>query len=167
MGEYKYMFDEELITWSIDGGGTFFFRPKHKFSITNVSGYLRAKPNKFNYRFLHSVLHHQHSFLDFDYQIKAHPSVIRELYKIPIVPLSEQESLAEAFENAEIIVEQGQNLITALKKQKRGLMQQLLTASCACWRRYNKMSNPQFRTDELAVNKLPLCCYWQKWVGNL
>ena len=128
MGEYgKYMFDEELITWSIDGGGTFFFRPKHKFSITNVSGYLRAKPNKFNYRFLHSVLHHQHSFLDFDYQIKAHPSVIRELYKIPIVPLSEQESLAEAFENAEIAVEQGQNLITALKKQKRGLMQQLLT----------------------------------------
>ena len=37
MGRYgKFMFDEELLSWSVDGGGTFFYRPKHKFSITNV-----------------------------------------------------------------------------------------------------------------------------------
>ena len=29
MGKYgKYMFDEEMITWSVDGGGNFFYRPK-------------------------------------------------------------------------------------------------------------------------------------------
>ena len=40
MGEFgrygDYMFDEELITWSVDGGGRFFYRPKHRFSVTNV-----------------------------------------------------------------------------------------------------------------------------------
>ena len=40
-GEYgKYMFDKELITWSVDGGGQLFYRPKHKFSVTNVAGSL-------------------------------------------------------------------------------------------------------------------------------
>ena len=46
-GEYgAYMFNEEMITWSIDGGGRLFYRPKHKFSVTNVGGTLRVlKPD--------------------------------------------------------------------------------------------------------------------------
>src|SRR5262249_326004 len=43
-GEYgKFLFDEELITWSVDGGGRLFHRPKHKFSVTNVGGVLRIR----------------------------------------------------------------------------------------------------------------------------
>ena len=43
-GQYgKYLFDEEMITWSVDGGGRFFYRPMHKFSVTNVSGWLRIQ----------------------------------------------------------------------------------------------------------------------------
>src|SRR5262249_45279429 len=34
-----FMFDEELITWSVDGGGHFFYRPKHRFSVTNDCGF--------------------------------------------------------------------------------------------------------------------------------
>jgi hypothetical protein len=42
-GRYgKFMFDEELVTWSVDGGGKFFYRPKSRYSITNVSGFLRV-----------------------------------------------------------------------------------------------------------------------------
>jgi type I restriction enzyme S subunit len=37
-----YMFDEELITWSVDGGGHFFHRLKHRFSVTNVCGFMRV-----------------------------------------------------------------------------------------------------------------------------
>ena len=37
-GRYgKYMFDDERITWSIDGGGRFFFRHANKYSVTNIS----------------------------------------------------------------------------------------------------------------------------------
>ena len=53
-GEFgDYDFDEELITWSVDGGGYFFYRPKHKFSVTNVSGILKINNTKaLDYKFL-------------------------------------------------------------------------------------------------------------------
>jgi len=44
----KYMFDEELITWSVDGGGYFFYRPKHKFSVTNVVGIFKVEYQRFD-----------------------------------------------------------------------------------------------------------------------
>ena len=77
----SYMFDEELVTWSIDGGGNFFYRPKHKFNVTNVCGYL--KTTYYNYRFLAECLMWQHAKQKFDYQSKAHPSVISTIYKLP------------------------------------------------------------------------------------
>ena len=57
-GEYgEFMFDEELITWSVDGGGKLFYREKHKFSITNVTGFLRIKKLEIiNYRYLYYCL---------------------------------------------------------------------------------------------------------------
>ena len=53
-GRYgKFMFDEELVTWSIDGGGKFFYRPKARYSVTNVCGYIRNNiPESINTKFL-------------------------------------------------------------------------------------------------------------------
>ena len=90
-----YMFDEEMITWSIDGGGHLFYRPRHKFSVTNVSGYMKLDVSVLDYRFVHAALAIQHSKFTFNYQTKAHPSVIRNLYHIPLPPLPEQKKIAE------------------------------------------------------------------------
>ncbi len=104
-GEYgQYMFDEELITWSVDGGGRLFHRPKHKFSVTNVGGVLRVRDSaRIDYKFLFYVLTLRHSEIKFDWVKKAHPSVIRKLYlNIPVPALSEQRRIVaildEAFE---------------------------------------------------------------------
>jgi len=94
-GQYgKFMFDEELISWSVDGGGRFFYRPKHKFSVTNVSGWLRINsPQKINAKYLYRVLDTEWQEKSFDYVAKAHPSVIREMYKIPLPPFEIQEQI--------------------------------------------------------------------------
>ncbi|MGH8397969.1 MAG: restriction endonuclease subunit S [Gammaproteobacteria bacterium] len=92
-GEYgRYLFDEELITWSVDGGGRLFHRPKHKFSVTNVGGVLRILNRSIlDYRYLFYALTLRHSEIAFDWVKKAHPSVIRKLYtNISIPPLTEQ-----------------------------------------------------------------------------
>ena len=110
-GKYNdYMFDEELITWSVDGGGHLFYRPRHKFSVTNVSGYMKLDTSVLDYRFVHSVLSLQHSKLTFDYQTKAHPSVIRNLYHLPLPPLREQKKIAEILS--------GVDNYMSIKKQK-------------------------------------------------
>ena len=95
-GEYgDYMFDEEMITWSIDGGGRLFYRPKHKFSVTNVGGTLRVlDPRLLDIQYLHRVLQNLHSQRVFDWVFKAHPSVIRKVYDaIPMPPLAEQKQV--------------------------------------------------------------------------
>jgi restriction endonuclease S subunit len=108
-GEYGlYMFDEELITWSVDGGGRLFHRRKHKFSVTNVGGTMRINDtNRLNYKFLYYCLSLLHSKIDFDWVKKAHPSIIRKLYnEIPIPPLEEQQLIVsiidEAFVNTRV-----------------------------------------------------------------
>lgn len=121
----KHMFDEELITWSVDGGGDFFHRPKHKFSITNVSGYMKADQKQFDYKFLAYYLQEEHSKKSFDYQNKAHPSVIRELYEIAKPPLVEQQKIAEILGVVDEDIAKTQEVIEATEKLKRGLMQQL------------------------------------------
>jgi type I restriction enzyme, S subunit len=102
-GRYgQYMFDEELITWSVDGGGRLFHRPKHKYSVTNVGGVLRINDrNKLDYRYLYYVLTFLHSQVIFDWVKKAHPSVIRKIYQdIPIPPTSEQHSMVTLLDEA-------------------------------------------------------------------
>lgn len=98
----KYMFDEELITWSIDGGGRLFYRPRHKFSVTNVGGTLRIIDTDFlDCRYLHLVLTHLHSKIHFDWVYKAHPSVIRTVYnEIPIPSLEKQREIVEKLDSA-------------------------------------------------------------------
>ncbi|SFE02393.1 restriction endonuclease subunit S [Nitrosomonas sp. Nm166] len=129
MGSYgRFMFDEELISWSIDGGGDFFYRPKHKFSVTNVSGYMRLKADRLMYRFTAGQLQHLHRALTFDYQLKAHPSVIRKLYRLGVPTTAEQQKIADCLSSIdELITLEAQKLDT-LKAHKQGLMQQLFPA---------------------------------------
>jgi type I restriction enzyme S subunit len=123
MGRYgKFMFDEELLSWSVDGGGTFFYRPKHKFSITNVSGYMRVNQKKLDYKFLYNILQYQHRFLIFDYQNKAHPSVIRELCEIPILPLPEQKKIASILNSVDEVIKITQKQINKLQDLKKSTM---------------------------------------------
>jgi type I restriction enzyme S subunit len=123
----EFMFDEELITWSIDGGGHFFYRPKHKFSVTNVCGYIRAETARISYRFLASELQLLHSKMSFDYTSKAHPSVIRKVYAVPLPPLPEQTAIATVLSDmdAEIAALKARQDKTCALKQ--GMMQELLT----------------------------------------
>lgn len=102
-GEYgKFMFDEELITWSVDGGGSLFHRPKHRFSVTNVGGTMRVLDTSvLNYRYLYYVLTIRHAEIAFDWVLKAHPSTIRKLYKdIPLPPLPEQHRIVAILDEA-------------------------------------------------------------------
>lgn len=127
-GKYgKFMFDEELITWSVDGGGDFFYRPKHKFSVTNVSGYMKVNEEKFDYKFLAYYLQNEHAKKHFDYQHKAHPSVIRKSYNIAMPEISEQRDIAEIIGSIDEDIEKTQDVIKETEKLKKGLMQKLFT----------------------------------------
>lgn len=127
-GKYgKYMFDEELITWSVDGGGDFFHRSKHKYSVTNVCGYMRLDTSVINYKFLALQLQLLHSRKNFDYQTKAHPSVIRKEYVLSIPTLEEQQYIAEFLQEEEREITLLENKLSKLKQIKQGAMQQLLT----------------------------------------
>lgn len=127
MGEYgQYMFDEELISWSVDGGGYFFHRPKHKFSVTNVSGFMRLGSD-WDYRFTAYFLQFQHEYFSFDYQTKAHPSVIREFYLFPRILLPEQKKIASILSSVDDVIEKTRTQIDKLKHLKTGMMQELLT----------------------------------------
>ena len=106
MGAYgKYMFNQELITWSIDGGGAVFYRRKHRFSVTNVSGYIAVNPEKINCKFLAYAMSLAHSRIKFDYTVKAHPSVIRSLYTMGIpISLQEQQVIGSFFSRLDDLI---------------------------------------------------------------
>lgn len=117
-----------MITWSIDGGGRPFYRSKHKYSVTNVCGFLRIlRHDLWDYHFLHALLEKLQSGIQFDYQMKAHPSVIRELYKFERIPLDEQKSIAQIIIALNTTINQTQTIIEKLKQVKQGLLHDLLT----------------------------------------
>lgn len=122
-----HMFDEELITWSIDGGGRFFYRPRHRFSVTNVCGYMRVLTPDLDARFLHASLDFQHQRINFDYQSKAHPSVIRPLYRVPLPPLPEQKKIAAILSSVDEAIQAKRAVIEQTRRVKEGLLQDLLT----------------------------------------
>jgi len=96
-GRYgKFMFDDERITWSVDGGGRFFYRSNHRYSVTNVSGWMKVfATDRLSTRYLYHVLAAAWEGKRFDYIKKAHPSVIRDEYTIPIpCPDNPKKSLA-------------------------------------------------------------------------
>lgn len=126
MGYYNsYMFDRPLISWSIDGGGNFFYRSKHKFNITNVCGIMQVDENIYDYQFLAESLIYQHKKMKFNYQTKAHPSVIIDLYSVPKTNLTEQKQYNNVFYSisSKLIIEE--QILNELKKQKQYLLQQM------------------------------------------
>jgi type I restriction enzyme S subunit len=123
----EYMFNQEMVTWSIDGGGDFFYRHKHRFSVTNVCGFMKVDINKINYKFIASQLQLLHKRKSFDYTRKAHPSVIRGLYTLKLPKLQEQKAIAEILSTQDRSIELFEKQIEKLKEQKKGLMQLLLT----------------------------------------
>lgn len=131
-GRYgKYMFDEEVITWSIDGGGRLFYREKQKFSVTNVGGILRIiDKSVFDYKFLFYALTNLHSQVVFDWSRKAHPSVIRMVYdKVPIPPLAEQHKIVELLEDHLSRLDALVAIADAMEKQSSSLRRSLLQAA--------------------------------------
>lgn len=96
-GKYgNYMFDDERITWSIDGGGRLFYRKPHKYSVTNVCGWMKVnKPELLDTKYLYYCLIAQWKRKVFDYTYKAHPSVIREIYRVEIIPLNQQKKIVD------------------------------------------------------------------------
>jgi restriction endonuclease S subunit len=155
-GEYgKFLFDEELITWSVDGGGRLFHRPKHKFSVTNVGGILRILDKAvLDYRYLYYVLSLRHSEIRFDWVRKAHPSVIQKLYKqIPVLVLSEQRRIVaildEAFEGiATAKANAEKNLQNA-----RGIFESLLASKFV--RNNDEVSLSELTTDITDGDHMP------------
>ena len=120
-----YMFDKELITWSIDGGGNFFYRKKHKFNVTNVCGIMQVDENVYSYRFIAEMLKYQHLKMKFDYQSKAHPSVISSLYLLPCLPISEQNYYCQLFIDLDRKMQIEQYYLYKLKEQKTYLLSKM------------------------------------------
>ena len=133
-GEYgDYMFDEEMITWSIDGGGRLFYRPKHKFSVTNVGGTLRVlDPRLLDIQYLHRVLQNLHSQRVFDWVFKAHPSVIRKVYDaIPMPPLAEQKQIVARLDSIRAKTSEMVAAYNAKLTAAKNLRQSILEAAFA------------------------------------
>ena len=127
MGAYgKYMFNQELITWSIDGGGAVFYRRKHRFSVTNVSGYIAVNPEKINCKFLSYAMSLAHSRIKFDYTVKAHPSVIRSLYTMGIpISLQEQQVIGSFFSRLDDLITLHQRKYGKLVVFKKSMLEKM------------------------------------------
>lgn len=127
-GEYaKFMFNEELVTWSVDGGGSLFYRPKHKFSVTNVCGFMRIKAPYLDALFIYYSLSNQHKYMTFDYTSKAHPSVIKKLYWLPDIDLKIQQKIANILAVIDETMKKTEEIIKKYQQVKTGLMQDLFT----------------------------------------
>ena len=128
VGTYgKYMFDDERITWSIDGGGILFYRNNHKYSVTNVCGWLKVlKEDTINCRYLYFTLFEQWQNKIFDYNHKAHPSIVRKEYVIPIPSLSEQERIVGILDTFTTSIENLKEQIAQRRKQFEFYRDQLL-----------------------------------------
>ena len=111
-----YKYDEDLITWSIDGGGQPFYRKKHKFSITNVCGFIKIIDFvKWDYTWLYINIWNNWRHNKFDYISKAHPSIIEEIYKIKPLSLDNQKKISSVF----LVIEKHEkNLESKLNKLK-------------------------------------------------
>ena len=125
MGKYgKYMFNQELVTWSIDGGGSVFYRPKHKFSVTNVCGYVETS-SMVDCAFLAYQMGYIHSQIHFDYTVKAHPSVIRDLYTLSWTSLTEQRRIGAFFDRLDSLITLHQRKLELLRNIKKSMLDKM------------------------------------------
>ena len=132
IGRYgKYMFDDERITWSIDGGGKLFYRNNLRYSVTNVCGWLKVLDNKkINTKFLYYLLINQWSKLIFDYSHKAHPSVIRNEYYVPKIDIKVQEEIVNILDSFTNLIDALNEELSLRQKQFEYYREKLLTAKC-------------------------------------
>ena len=119
IGRYgKYMFDDERITWSIDGGGKFFYRNNLKYSVTNVSGWLKVnKEEVIITKYLYYFLINEWKNKTYNYTHKAHPSVIRKEYRIAVPPLEVQREIVYILDNFTLLSAELSAELKARKKQ--------------------------------------------------
>ena len=128
-GRYgEYMFEDERISWSIDGGGRFFYRSEQKYSVTNVSGWLKMLDSEMlNTKYLYYFLTDAWATKVFDYTKKAHPSIIRDEYTIPIPPLAIQKEIVKILDNFTRLEAELEAELEARKKQYEYYREALLT----------------------------------------
>ncbi len=128
-GRYgKYMFDDERLSWSVDGGGRFFYRQAHKYSVTNVSGWLKVLDcSLINIKYLYYALDSAWRTKKFDYTKKAHPSVIRVEYKIPVPPIEVQKEIVKILDTFTQLEAELEAELEARRKQYEFYRNQLLT----------------------------------------
>ena len=125
MGRYGlWMFNQELVTWSIDGGGSVFYRPKHRFSITNVCGFVQVLTN-IDCPFLAYQMMYIHNKIHFDYTVKAHPSVIRKLYFLGVPSIEEQIKIGNFFQTLDSLITATERKVNLLKKKKQAYLQRM------------------------------------------
>lgn len=121
----QYDFEDEMLTWSVDGGGKFFYRPAHKYSITNVCGWIKVIDENISTRYLYEALMRQWQGKKFDYSHKAHPSVIRDEYTIPLPSLPEQQKIGGFLSSLSERIESEKELLVQLKERKKAYLQKL------------------------------------------
>jgi type I restriction enzyme S subunit len=88
---------------------------------------MRVDTSLISYRFFAAHLQLLHSRKSFDYQSKAHPSVVRKEYQVHLPPLAEQTAIATVLSDMDLelaALEQRRDKTRALKQ---GMMQELLT----------------------------------------
>lgn len=127
-GRYgQYMFDDIRISWSVDGGGKFFYRDDDRYSITNVCGWIQnLAPDKIDLKYLYYALSAEWSDKSYDYSHKAHPSVIRNEYTLFMPPLPEQRRIAAVLSNLDDYIEKQEKLIEKNKKFRDGVLEELI-----------------------------------------
>lgn len=128
IGRYgKYMFDDERITWSIDGGGKFFYRNNIKYSVTNVGGWLKVLNNSYiNTKYLYYFLINAWATKTFNYIKKAHPSVIRDEYCIAVPPLEIQCEIVHVLDHFTLLSAELSAELKAREKQYKEYINILL-----------------------------------------
>lgn len=121
IGRYgKYMFDDIRISWSIDGGGRFFYRNAPKYSITNVSGWLKVQDILLiDTKYLYYILTNEWTKKTYDYNHKAHPSVIKKEYRIPIPPMEIQKEIVRIFDEFEDLTVNGLEKLLTTELEER------------------------------------------------
>lgn len=125
----QYLFDDERITWSIDGGGKLFYRSGIRYSVTNVGGWIKVKTPRLLTKFLYYVLIDQWEQQKFDYVKKAHPSVIREVYTVPLPPVEVQTEVVRMLDTFTELIETLEAEQAARKKQYGYYRDRLLSRS--------------------------------------
>ncbi len=167
IGRYgKYMFDDERITWSIDGGGKFFYRNNLKYSVTNVGGWIKVLDDKFiNAKFLYYSLINSWSTQEYNYTKKAHPSVIRNEYCIPVPPIEVQCEIVRILDDFTLLTVELSTELEIRKKQFEYYRDELIrNAPDAEYKTLEEISTEMYRgagikRDEVTETGIPCVRY--------